>query len=342
MCPQDALKLDEGSICPNFVKIGNEPLVRSLERAAKLKRLSGSLQRKLRSLLEPMPGLRIQRLMLDTLDANAQSIQALNSIGLWAAFRAGCKAGNVDPLSLVLIDHCVEVEEASCTADALLAAGSYAEAAQHIGSNPALQDYFQVGALRRLAGATSQSEALSPRAAGWCEFMLAQVARMDLAFMDAGRKDANEDFSHLLDFDTQSPCKPGSALVRWLKGQFAVTSLHALLGLDHSNCIDESTLKRWSSGREFPSQKTLGSFVRSIASTLPEDRRSQLLDEAGAHAWAARRLNKILEVAEWLFHLVAEDRLASPPFLVGNSASQWARQRYTFWLQHWRARKLSS
>ena len=193
--------------------------------------------------------------------------------------------------------------------------------------------------MRALAAATDATGALPARAAGLCEFLLGQIARFDITLSAVGYKRPNEDFSHLL---TRSggkhACRPGVALMRWLKMRLGKQTTESLLALDSRRQIwDESTLKRWSSGREFPSEISLESFINSVARSLPEEDRGALLKDAGMQFWASRRLHKTLKIAKFCFFQGADSSYLEKQFLNNESVDQWARQRYDYWLQHWRA-----
>ena len=338
--PKSALKLDEKSMRGLFGEIkGGESLLRGIERGTKLRRpISGTLRRGFRALFASNVASPLVNTILKALDGDARASKDLDGLGHWAMYRAGCAAALPDDISLTPLDHCIEVENASRGADDCLARNEYAEAAQCVVSTPELAIYFHKGALQSLASATNPTEALSARAAGLCEFLLGDVARLDVALFRSRGQEEIRYFGHLLGSDGEDECQPGAALVRWLKARTEATTLESLLDLDlGGRALDESTLKRWSGGREFPSEKSLVRFMQSIARSLSQAERDKFQADSYAQFFAARRLHKTLEIAQVFFTENSEASAVGERLLSGDSLGLWARQRYDFWLQHWRA-----
>ncbi|WP_142817060.1 hypothetical protein [Rhodoferax sediminis] len=346
------MKMDGASLRAAYIEAGQVSLFRGLERflATRPEQIPPKLAKNFKALLEEMPASEIRALLLDGLGGNSDALASIDQIGVWGAYRqarTGSFAGN----SRVWVDHCVEVESASKGIDTLLRESAYAAAADAVKTSPMLTLYVSEAALQQLAKATTEAEALLPRTAGLCELLLAQVARVDVILRNqTSSHDNHIGFETLLAARIKQVCNPGRELFRRMKATLGAQSISNLLdwaqavktGMD---VVDESTLKRWSSGREFPREEKLQLFVETTLKNRGLDKDDRAFQHIGTQYWAARRLHKLLEIVRRF--LTAEQ--SSPrdvglwsSLLGGPCAEQWVQQRYTFWLSHWQASNIGA
>ena len=136
---------------------------------------------------------------------------------------------------------------------------------------------------------------------------------------------------------------PGPALVHWLKEQTAARTLAQLVPVDATgDLVSESTIKRWSSGATFPSEREFRTVAESGLSSQGNERRDDLLASARWLFFAARRLDKTLRLAEPLFKAPSPDAPALTSWggalLNADDALDWARRGYDRWFDHWVSR----
>lgn len=178
-----------------------------------------------------------------------------------------------------------------------------------------------------------------------CEVLLSQVARVE--YLTADWPNFEGGFSHLILCEEGSPCKPGRQFFSWMRGVLGVKTLAALQVQatrkgNNVPVIDESTLKRWNSGREFPRAEKLNQFINALevhrvssgSEAVPSDR-------IYAQYWAARRLQKLLDLARPLWESELRLHEASQPWsdMMGHrSAEAWIQTKYLIWQNHWNLR----
>lgn len=207
------------------------------------------------------------------------------------------------------------------------------------------QRYQQKGlsaaSINRLSSATSDKEALLARAVGLCEVLLSQVARVEC--LTLGWADYEGGFAHLTEFESGQPCNPGRQLFSRVRSLMGAKTLAELLkqAASHAGYTpDERTVKRWSAGREFPRSEKLDQFIDSInayrATTgdvpVPYAR-------IQAQYWAAKRLQKLLELARLPWEAEPQNQDAHRPWsemMNHDSAEAWIKARYPFWQKHWK------
>lgn len=266
-------------------------------------------------------------------------------MGLWLCWKAGL-GGSVRPHQRIAIDHAVEVEQASLQALGCLTEGAYGQAADLVAANPLIRCYANDASLARLSCAESHVAALPARAACLCEFLLSQIARVEVQIASARPAISNAVFGALLDGDPARRCNPGGVLVRSIQARFGATSLEGLLKLNAGSTepavIDESTLKRWSSGAVFPSNDKVAHLIRSVLQTTQAsaDDGQAVLDYFGEQYWAARRLHKLLEIARQLYRS-APASFGWQEMLGDTTPDAWCRRRYPFWVEHWKRQGLA-
>jgi hypothetical protein len=273
-------------------------------------------------------------------DQDAQDL--IHSLGQWETFRGGFSSSIKGGLC-VWIDQLVEIEKASRSVDLHLAKGEFAQAASLAGESLALRPYLSAAATAWLGCATNDKEALPARVTGLCEVLMSQIARVE--WLSADLPNFAGGFAHLTQFDVGKPCKPGRQFFAWIKRVLRIKTLAEFQIQATRNgvpVIDESTIKRWSSGREFPSTTKLDRLITALnAHRAVNGMEPVPSDRIFAQYWAARRLQKLLNLARLLW---AADDLAqgsNRPWssMMGYaSAEAWVQARYPFWQDHWSRR----
>lgn len=253
--------------------------------------------------------------------------------GLWHAFR-NTFAGRLPDHWLARIDHYVEVEAACRDAARLLEAGDYRSAAECAARAPEISAYLGPGALALLAMCTDDAQALQARTIGFLEFTLSHIARVDVATSPApsAEAEADDDIGALIGQRLDGRIVPGHSLVAACLRVLDVGSPAALLELDgRARPIDDSTLRRWSRGRTFPTPRSLSDFLDALVTERRDA--AALRRRLDRVHWASQRLHVLLRLAR---------EVALPHFMPGERATvdDWAAERYAHWRAHWLARGL--
>lgn len=338
LSPESALKFDDLPIRGLFEQSGNASLYKVIKNAEKKKSMLQTIPPSLKSALcdaqvfQPV----LANTVLLAFSGDPEAKRELDALGHWAAYRRS--RDHAERNELILIDQYVKVEAACLDIDTCLTAQRWADAADLARLNPLVRPYLGDAALDTLAGAKTFQEELLPRFAGLLEFLLSQIALFDHAITTQSTQP--EGFEHLLVSGSDDQIQPGRGFVHWFMRRLGVDSLSGLLDLDsRSRSLDESTLKRWSSAAEFPSEGTVREFVEAVlagtAKTAKEESNA-LWRQSSTQYWAARRLNRTLKLAEPLFSSTPETSSWGTRLLGAKTAAQWARQRYSWWHEHWR------
>lgn len=329
-----------------FIQTGKETVFKGIERFLKLRptKISPKLLSHMKDLLDGMPDSDFKTLFLKGLDGGAEAIEKVNQFGSWESFQITFPPSSQDG-TCVWVNHCVEVEKASVEIDVLLLEGAYAAAADALKTNLTLSPYVSANAVQLLAQATTDAEALLPRSAGVCEFLLAQVARLDVVLGPVEpQQQYRTTYQYLLSAKAQQACSPGRELYQWLKATLNIKTFSEFQTLaTRANgvaTVDISSLKRWSQGAEFPRENKL----RLVLETIVQNRGHSMNDKThrliGSHYWVSRRLHKLLELVRQLLWVgqSSPGRVVTWSSLLGySSADQWSRERYDFWLSHWQS-----
>jgi len=340
LMPASDLLIDGISFRAGFKSIGSESLFRSLEKVRRQGegRPALRLVARLVHLLGARQSVPLLGVIRGALSGDEAAKRAADELGFWECLNAGF-SNSVHPLRSASAIHYVSVEARCKGAFLSLLRADFRGAAEQLAADQVASMYMSPAALRHLASATSQNEALPARVAGMCDFLIANAALAEgaLRHRDAVVQHGG-DFAALLSGDQGEPCRPGRALVHALMREFNVRSLNALLSLDLSETLDDSTLKRWSSGREFPSELFLG-FAASLFSQHLEETAAELaLDVLSHRYWAARRLQRVLDIGRRLHWSGSSTRLPSGwTALLQEEAApdDWCRLRFSHWQLHW-------
>lgn len=243
--------------------------------------------------------------------------------------------------------HCAELERASQTAYERLRQSDFVGAAHEIQSNPLLSTHFTATGLYVLRRVQLPEQALIIRAAGLCEFLLAQAARLSwvtIDFLDdASLLDA---FQELLDRGESGCVNPGRAFFRFFLREAGAQSIGSLLSSAAPHIAEadlampnESTLKRWSCGKVFPSERALLALLRPLARNWDDkELKSQRSRRIGAVYFVARRIENLSRLAQSLLIQPGGPHKEPALLLLLECATvdEWIASGYWKWLTHWR------
>lgn len=344
LTPEAVMKLDGSPIRSVFTAIGKESLFKGLERAKALNlaKLPKSLGAQLVELLDPAPPSRFKGLFGRAVAGDAGAVAEVGAMGDWEVFCS--TADSTTPLrNKIPCDMFAEVEQASKVAEALARAQGFKGLAAECRGNPVLNLYMSEAVLSEIEAAVEPWEIDAPRVAALLDLMVSQSAKVDVYTRALrGASQEQDGFDFLLHRAANGVCKPGRQYIAWLKLLLGVKQARELLDLDQryaSPVIDESTLKRWHSGSEFPREAKLGKFVSSILRSQAKSSAKQKLLLAEENYHAARRLDQVLG----LFRSISSNasRLDTAErwrLLTGApDADTWIATRYSAWLRHWEA-----
>lgn len=346
LSPDSMMKMDGLPMRDAWIQMDKETVFKGVERFLKVRptKIPPKLKSHMKDLFDGMPDSDFKTLFLNGLDGGAEAIEKVNQFGSWESFRLAFPPSSQDG-TCVWMNHCVEVEKASVEIDGLLLEGAYAAAAAALKTNLTLAPYVSANAIQMLAQATTETDALLPRSVGVCEFLLAQVAKLDVVLGSVEpQQQHSTTYQYLLSAKAQQTCSPGRELYQWLKATLKIKTFSEFQTLaTRANgvaTVDISSLKRWSQGAEFPREDKL----RLVIETILQNRGHSLNDKTdrliGSHYWVARRLHKLLELVRqflWAGQSMPSGVSAWSSLLGYSSADQWSRERYVFWLSHWQS-----
>lgn len=344
LTPEAVMKLDGAPMRSVFKSIDKESLFKGLERAKALKlaKFPKSLGAQLVELLDPAPPSRFKSLFGRAVAGDADAVAEVGAMGDWEVFCS--TAEPTTPLrAKIPCDMFAEVAQASKVAEALAREQDFKGLAAECRGNPVLNLYMPEAVLSEIGAAVEPWEIDAPRVAALLDLMVSQLAKVDVftrALRGASRE--QDGFEFLLRRAANGVCKPGRQYIAWLKPLLGVKQARELLDLDQLNAdpvIDESTLKRWHSGSEFPSEAKLGKFVSSIFRSQAKSSAKRTLFLAEENYHAARRLDQVLGLFRSISSNAARlDRAERWRLLTGASdADTWVATRYCAWLRHWEA-----
>lgn len=295
-----------------------------------------------RRLFEAIPD--IEQDQRAALAGDVHARERVNALGEWALIVRLCPEDNWMHASAT---HCAETEWASQVALERLRESNFSGLADEVQRNPTLQNYFSPKAVRALRMAQSVEQTVIVRASALCEFLLSQVARLSFASIeflnDPSLLDA---FQYLLAPDKKGRVRPGRAFLDWLRCEAGAPSMAGLLGIaaKHLDRMDtrlpsESTLKRWSCGQVFPSERVLMALVKPLAGSWGDkDASSPRSKRVGAVYCVARRLDALLRLAQCLFIQPGwpHNQPALLMLMETTTTDEWISSGYKKWLTHWR------
>jgi hypothetical protein len=183
-------------------------------------------------------------------------------------------------------------------------------------------------------------------AAGMCEFLLSQIARVDACPSRVFGGKPGKRFQAMLQGDRADPVVPGRGFITWLKGRYgpetpSLAKLHGIVPVDHSDRlpIDYKTLQSWNSGATVPDRRTAKMFVGAIVREMKIVEAQRQQDEwrqFDLQLWATIRLSRTLHMVT---HLCAQKAGPGEPLFTDllevAGPEEWCRRRFEFWIDHW-------
>ncbi len=344
------MALDGRSLRGLFLDAGYISLFRSIERAVKLnlQEPPPTLLRTLGDLLKTARPTRIREMFVRALlDGDDAAKAELASMGSWAVFQESFRHDMAES-QILWTQQFIDIERASKDADLHLSEKRYDSAADALSSDPQLRIYLTDRALITLRSATTDGQATMARAAGALEVLLASAARNDVVSR-ADRK-SDESFEWMLSPGPSGACQLGRAWARRVVSELGPGTLEGLLELaqdpskPHKSFVDHATLKRWHSGKTFPSVNKASSLLKVVltnrkARTDPSTDIDLQMERFGCALGSAIRIHKCLELLGLIDGKLRDaGHDARLVHLLGHeSPSDWARMRYSSWLDHWQS-----
>lgn len=352
LLPEDDAKLTG---TPSYKELLREAgyggLVKTLDRieGGKQKTVSSvtvaNCRRLLAAAAKNTPNEPLIKLFDDALAGSETAQEILNNMGAWELYRIGQSLiPGSTPTHMIPLDHCVDVEQASATCLRSIRCGNYQEAANVFAAHPYLRPYMTEAALEHFYNATSELSTMVSRTAGLLEFMLSQTARMDvMTWRIRGGRAGIDELDKLLKRNKNHQLNPGSQLISRLMKHVEVSSQKKLLSLAQgakTSMTDDSSLKRWSRGNEFPSEQKYWEFsTAALKNANLKCDQEAMLWKCGTEAWAARQFHKSLEIARQIYcrsEAIGQHELWKI-ILGATNPEDWCEARFSYWRQHWEA-----
>lgn len=247
----------------------------------------------------------------------------------------------------VSVTHCAEVERASVDAVKLLRAKDYPALAQEIWTNTQLSPYFPKLAIAVLNSTKNDNDVLAMRAAGLCEFLLAQLVLLDIR-MQKPNADPYEVslLPSLMHVGDDGLVKPGRNFFKWFLAEVGAKSLTNLASMAaDARAIPmgaipgESTLKTWSSGSSFPSARMLQPLHEALIDSVKSPEvRERMQGRVARHYFLARRIDTLQDLVVTLSPPPQSNyagRLSLLDVLDADSVDDWIVLGSKRWLTHW-------
>lgn len=247
----------------------------------------------------------------------------------------------------VSVTHCAEVERASVDAVKLLRAKDYPALAQEISMNPQLSPYFPKLAISVLSKTKNDNDVLATRAAGLCEFLLAQLVLLDIKMQKANADPYEASLlPSLMRVGDDGRVKPGRNFFKWFLVEVGAKSLTNLASMAAgARAIplgaipDGSTLKTWSSGSRFPSARMLQPLHEALTESVTSpEKRERMQGRVACHYSLARRIDTLQDLVATLSppqQPTDTGRLSLLDVLGAASVDDWIIHGSKRWLTHW-------
>ncbi len=273
----------------------------------------------------------VARTELDNMSAWQESAKHVGQSGWWG----------------VSVTHCAEVERASVDAVKLLRAKDYPALAHEISTNSQLSPYFPKLAISVLSRTKNDNDVLATRAAGLCEFLLAQLVLLDIKMQKANADPYEASLLPLLmRVGDDGRVKPGRNFFKWFLAEVGAKSLKNLASMAAgARAIpigaipDGSTLKTWSSGSSFPSARMLQPLHEAlIESVTSPEQRERMQGRVACHYFLARRIDTLQDLVATLSppqQPSDKGRLSLLDVLGAASVDDWIIHGSKRWLTHW-------
>jgi hypothetical protein len=279
--------------------------------------------------------------------------EKFNAMGEWELMHLGISAvkePNQFSWCQEIASHGMEIELTSKEVNRVTLAREFNLIPDHIRSNELLLPYLSPTALEYLGKATTETLAIAPMAAGACEFLLSQVARIDVHPNEKIGGTPGCRFKDMIVEDATGPCIPGRNLVRWLKRQFDAKSTASLLSRAQVDDQDRdpityNTIQGWQSGKTCPTRSKAFKLWVGLAQRngLESDALQDEWTQFEIQLWATSRMEATLRlVRNFAACLSTPESGRILKLLESSDLDDWCRRRYAFWLAHWKGRKVTA
>lgn len=296
-----------------------------------------------RSMIErlPQPEL-VKAPLLQALDGDPAASAWLSGLGLWQVMRLGMTSEVVSRFSVV-VDHGVELEIAGREVDERARGREFGSLPALVRSNLALAPYMTSMAIDCLGEGTPEGAKAMAMAAGACEFLLSQVARVDVHPSLALGERPGKRFAEMSATLSGEGCLPSRGFVDWMKQRYGARSLAELWDMapsdeDGRRHVAYNALQGWHAGTTAPNRTKAEGFVGAIARSrgLRDDELSREWLLFDLHLWAACRVEATLRLVKYLKEIVHSPGIPGIlELLEAKDADEWCRRRYGRWVEHW-------
>lgn len=281
--------------------------------------------------------------LLQALDGDLAASVFIHSLGSWQMTRLGMSNDAVSWFSVV-VDHGVELEVAGRAVDELVRGREFDRLPTLLRSNLALAPYMTSMAIDCLSEGTPEGAKTIAMTAGTCEFLLSQVARVDVHPSPELGERSGQRFAEMSANRTRQCCLPSRGFVDWMMLRYGASSLAELWSMAPSDengrrHVAYNALQSWHTGTNAPNRNKAEGFVMAIARSrgLRDDelrREWRLFD---VQLWAACRLEGTLRLVRFLAAIKPSPGIPGIlKLLEAKDADDWCRRRYSCWVEHWR------
>jgi len=275
------------------------------------------------------------------LNYDEEYIKEISSVGIWQFVVKYEVFPMQDILIKNILTHCADVEVASKEVDILHHQKAYSKIADAVHASPTLLLYIRPQLQNYVAASKTDKEILLVQTFGLLEFLFSQVPMMDVVLNKKGITQTRC-FTPMLHTHDHQTIKPGQAFFHFIQDLLGVETIGQMeiLGQKCSkdgyySTASEATLKRWSSGKEFPKPKTFFRFMKTCLKNANKDNR-ELQDLIWYYYWGAKRFYLIQKFIQYILQS-AEHRKLFFNLSEAETICEWMVGRYEFWLQHWSA-----
>lgn len=236
--------------------------------------------------------------------------------------------------------HVVEIERALVEPTLAWQKDEYARCADLISAAPVLSGYLWPEVIAKIRNATTQQEVLEARLFVALEIQLSWLACWDAQFQVDGYA-TEQILSHIFpNLSEEEITQPNALFFKWLAEYSGTkrklsTKIVQVTKLAAETSDDSITrqLRRWKSGKGFPSDDTLDALYRNLYG----ERAHQKSDQNRKHWALCWSMAKATKRINFLMPLLAPmARITSPGFPFGyTSIQEWRESRYRHWYEHW-------
>lgn len=267
----------------------------------------------------------------------------IKDLGHWAIYLYGrtIEPGMDWPPKLApLGNHVIEVERALVEPTLAWQKDEYARCADLISAAPVLSGYLWPEVISKIRNATTKQEVLEARLFVALEIQLSWLACWDAQLQTDGL--ATEPMlTHLFpDLSSEKVAQPNALYFRWLEEYSGTKRKLSTKILQVSKVAAETSddsikrqLRRWKSGKGFPSDDVLDALYRNLYGPRAHEKTDKNRNH-WAMCWSMAKATKRINFLMPLLAPMA--RIVSPGFPFGcTSIQEWRESRYRHWYEHW-------